>query len=96
MKDKNETWIFLDKKTEYVGVGIYIKGELETLDINVIQNPKWWGVSVVGCDDEGPKKVFEIASYDDDYIAGRIEIFDMEITVTVFKETNGFTVSVMY
>ena len=47
----NETWLYLNKETDYVGFG-YVREDGEVIGINfhIIDNPYFWGITVIGPD----------------------------------------------
>lgn len=94
----NETWIYLDKNTNYVGTGIYVDDEVRNIDINIINNPNYWGVMIAGCDndDNKVKNVVATAEHTCNMVRANLEIFEMDITIVVFSEKRGYTVSVMH
>lgn len=93
-----ETWVYLDNNTNYVGVGIYVDEELHQIDINLINNPNYWGIVIAGCDndDNEIKKVITTTEHTCSMTRANLEIFDMDITIVAFKEKCGYTISVMY
>ncbi len=93
--EKKETWLVLDKGTRYIGCGLLIDEELFVLDINIFENPHYWGMAIIADNDDG-YRCLETAELSDNMLSTTLQLFNLNVAVTVYRSGDSYDISVTY
>ena len=86
-----DSWLVLKKDCNYVGYGVYIGGELCVFDINIIENPRYWIVSIID-PDKGLTADTEYPT--EDLLKLRHEFCGLMLNITVIRSDLQFDIRI--
>ena len=87
----------MDKGSKYIGRGILVDDELFILDINIIENPHYWGIAIITKNDEDDSDSYiEAAELTDNIISTTVQMLDLDVTITVYRSRDSYDISMMY